>query len=235
MSKEYDKWLSQGLRIASKNNVKNKEEYASMYADFRQQAKIADQKMRRLEKLSTQENYKGVLQYAYARAKRDIKEQTGKDTKKMRFSANIPTTLKGLASYSKDVERFNRSESSTKQGITNIYKRRAETVNIKYGRVAGAKSLKAKKLAGWKDLTWQDLANYYEKEKNTKLDSKLGSSTQMKVLGRFKRLENKDKEQQAKDIQAVIDGSKKLSDDEIENTRIQMLAKSGLKPEDLFT
>ena len=235
MSKEYDKWLSQGLRIASKNNVKNKEEYASMYADFRQQAKIADQKMRRLEKLSTQENYKGVLQYAYARAQRDIKEQTGKNKKKMRFSANIPTTLKGLASYSKDVERFNRSESSTKQGITNIYKRRAETVNIKYGRVEGAKSLKAPKLAGWKDLTWQDLANYYEKEKNTKLDSKLGSSTQMKVLGRFKRLENKDKEQQAKDIQAVIDGSKKLSDDEIENTRIQMLAKSGLKPEDLFT
>ena len=235
MSKEYDKWLTQGMRIASKNNVKNKEEYASMYADFRQQAKIADQKMRRLEKLSTQENYKGVLQYAYASAQRAIKEQTGKDTKQMRFSANIPTTLKGLASYSKKVERFNSSESSTKQGITNIYKRRAETVNIKYGRVEGATSLKAPKVAGWKDLKWQDLANYYEKEKNTKLDSKLGSSTQMKVLGRFKRLENKDKEQQAKDIQAVIDGTKKLSDDEIENARIQMLAKSGLRPEDLFT
>lgn len=229
MSKQYDAWLSQGLKIASKNNVKNKEEYASMYADFRQQAKIADQKMRRLEKLSTQENYKGVLQYAYARAQRDIKEQTGRDVKQMRFSANIPTTLKGLASYSKDVERFNNAESSTKQGITNIYKRRADTVNQKYGRDS-----EGNKIKGWKDLSWQDLANYYEKEKNTKLDSKMGSSTQMKVLGRFKRLENKDKEQQARDIQAVIDGSKKLSDDEIENTRIQMLAKSGLKPEDLF-
>ena len=43
------------------------------------------------------------------------------------------------------------------------------------------------------------------------------------------------KEQQAKDIQAVIDGTKKLSDDEIENTRIRMLAESGLRPEDLFT
>ena len=229
MSKEYDKWLSQGLKIASKNNIKNKEEYASMYADFRQQAKIADQKLRRLEKLSTQENYKGVLQYAYARAQRDIKEQTGRNVKQMRFSANIPTTLKGLASYSKDVERFNNAESSTKRGIMNIYKRRADTVNHKYGRDS-----KGNKIKGWNDLKWQDLANYYEKEKNIKLDSKMGSSTQMKVLGRFKRLENKDKEQQARDIQAVIDGSKKLSDDEIENTRIQMLAKSGLKPEDLF-
>lgn len=235
MSKQYDTWLSQGLKIASKNNIKNKEEYASMYADFRQQAKIADQKMRRLKALSHYENYKGVLQYAYARAQKDIREQTGKTGNNLRFSSNIPTTLKGLASYSRDVERFNRSESSTKSGITNIYKRRAETVNIKYGRVAGATSLKAPKIPGWKDLTWQDLANYYEKEKNTKLDSKLGSSTQMKVLGRFKRLENKDKEQQARDIQAVINGTKKLSDDEIENTRIRMLAESGLRPEDLFT
>ena len=62
----------------------------------------------------------------------------------------------------------------------------------------------------------------------------MGSSTQMKVLGRYKRLENKDKEQQAKDIQSVINGSLKLSDDEVENTKLQMLAKSGLKPEDLF-
>lgn len=229
MASQYDKWLSQGLRIASKNNIKNKQEYANMYADFRQQSKIADQKMRRLEKLSTEENYKGVLQYAYARAQRDIKEQTGKDTKKMRFSANVPTTIKGLASYMKDVERFNQSESSTKRGITNIYQRRANTVNQKYGRDS-----KGKKIKGWQDLKWQDLANYYEKEKNTKLDSKMGSSTQMKVLGRYKRLENKDKEQQAKDIQSVINGTLKLSDDEVENTKLQMLAKSGLKPEDLF-
>ena len=229
MGSQYDKWLSQGLRIASKNNIKNKHEYANMYADFRQQSKIADQKMRRLEKLSTEENYKGVLQYAYARAQRDIKEQTGKDTKKMRFSANIPTTIQGLASYMKDVERFNQAESSTKRGITNIYQRRANTVNQKYGRDSNGKKVK-----GWQDLKWQDLANYYEKEKNTKLDSKMGSSTQMKVLGRYKRLENKDKEQQAKDIQSVINGSLKLSDDEVENTKLQMLAKSGLKPEDLF-
>lgn len=235
MSKEYDNWLSQGLRIASKNNIKNKEEYASMYADFRQLAKTADRRMRTLRALSYQENYKGVLQYAYARAQRDIREQTGQKGSNLRFNSHIPTTLKGLASYKNDVERFMNSESSTMQGITRIYKRRVETINIKYGRVAGAKSLKAKKIAGWKDLKWQDLANYYEKEKNTKLDGKLGSSTQMKVLGRFKRLENKDKEQQAKDIQAIIDGSKKLSDDEIENTRIRMLAESGLKPEDLFT
>lgn len=229
MGSQYDKWLSQGLRIASKNNIKNKQEYANMYADFRQQSKIADQKMRRLEKLSTEENYKGVLQYAYARAQRDIKEQTGKDTKKMRFSANIPTTIKGLVSYMKDVERFNQAESSTKRGITNIYQRRANTVNQKYGRDSNGKKVK-----GWQDLKWQDLANYYEKEKNTKLDSKMGSSTQMKVLGRYKRLENKDKEQQAKDIQSVINGSLKLSDDEVENTKLQMLAKSGLKPDDLF-
>lgn len=235
MSKEYDKWLSQGLKIASKNNVKNKEEYASMYADFRQQAKLADQRMRRLRSLAYEENYKGVLQYAYARAQKDIREQTGQTGSNLRFSSHIPTTLKGLASYKKDVERFMNAESSKKQGITSIYKRRAETINIKYGRVEGAKSLKAKKVAGWKDLTWKDLANYYEKEKNTKLDSKMGSSTQMKVLGRFKRLENKDKDQQAKDIQEVINGTKKLSDDEVENTRIRMLAMNGLKPEDLFT
>ena len=28
MSKQYDNWLAQGLKIASKNNVKNREEYA---------------------------------------------------------------------------------------------------------------------------------------------------------------------------------------------------------------
>lgn len=230
MSKEYDKWLSQGLRIASENNIKNKEEYASMYADFRELAKSADRRMRSLRALAYQENYKGVLQYAYARAQKDIREQTGQTGSNLRFSSHIPTTLKGLASYKKDVERFMNAESSKKQGITHIYQRRADTVNKKYGRDS-----QGKKIKGWKDLTWKDLANYYEKEKHTKLDSKLGSSTQMKVLGRFKRLENEDKDKQAKDIQEVINGTKKLSDDEVENTRIRMLAMNGLKPEDLFT
>lgn len=234
MSKQYDAWLSQGLKIASKNDIKNKEEYASMYADFRVLAKKADDRMRSLRALSYQENYHGVLSYAYARAQKDIREQTGKKGSNLRFSSNVPTTIKGLASYTKDVERFMNAETSTKHGIINVYKRRTETINIKYGRVDGAKSLKAKKIKGWTDLKWQDLANYYEKENATKLDSKLGSATQLKVLGRFKRLENKDKDQQASDIQAVIDGTKKLSDDEVENTRIRMLAMNGLKPEDLF-
>lgn len=228
-TKQYSQWLNKGMQIAISKNMKNKEEYATLYADYMQESKIADQKLRRLESLSHQEHYKGVLNYAYARAQADLQKWSGSEKTKQRFSGNVPQSMVGLTAKMNDVQRFNMADTSTKQGILTIYQKRAETINRKYGRTDAGKKVK-----GWKDLTWRDVANYYEKEHDKELDSKMGSSTQMKALGRIKKLETKDKQKQAEKIQAVINGTLKVTDDEIEQEKIIQLLKAGVTPDSLF-
>ena len=61
-------------------------------------------------------------------------------------------------------------------GIVKMYKKRADTMNAQYSTKAGGKK-----------LTWQELAKFFEKEYNTKLDGKVGSASVFVALGVMKR------------------------------------------------
>lgn len=187
---KYEQHLKKGMAYAKsfekvKPNQRN--EYARAYADYMMMAHKADAKLRNLEALSHEEHYKGVLNFAYARAQKDIAKWDGQDynsnSKYGRFERRPPETLAQLYAKMNDIERFMGSQTSSKRGITQMYKKRADTMNKKFSTEAGGK-----------ELTWQEVANYFEREYNSKLDGKVGSGSVFVALGVMKRygLEDED-------------------------------------------
>lgn len=130
---------------------------------YKRLAKVADQRLRRLEDLSKQENYKVVTDWAYKRAMGDIERWGGKE----RFDTAPPQNTNQLKAKINDIRAFLESGTSTKKDIDMIYKKRADTINSKYGT----------------NLTWQDIADFYGRDKNEALDTKYGSKQVAMAIG----------------------------------------------------
>lgn len=142
---------------------------AELQKQYKQRAKLADQYMRRLEKLSTEKGYENVTSFAYARAIHDIETWSGEG--KRRWDTKAPKTKQGILAKLSDIERFLQSPTATKKGITEIYDKRAQTLNERYG-------VNAK---------WQDLAQYYARGINEKMDARFGSRTSLFAIGRIQQ------------------------------------------------
>ena len=176
--------------------------------EYRKLAKRADQQMVRLERLASsgKPHFKGVLQYAYAGAQRDIRANTGASGSQLRFNKALPKNANDLRKRMADVKKFLGSSTNTKTKITTLYKKRAETTNQKYDA----------------DFSWEELARYYESEESKKLDAQYGSKTLIRALGAIKRIGN-DKEQ----IANAIEGNIKLAKDDV----VDEMARNLLKDE----
>lgn len=138
---------------------------ASLLRKYKKLAQAADKQLYRLEKLSKQPKYKGVLQMAYAKAQTDIRKWRGKDKK--RFGQKAPDTVQGVRAKIKDIESFMNSPTYSKAGIEKFYDSRVKTFHDKYGI----------------DEDWQTLAVYYQREYNVKFTNKYGSQTALKAIG----------------------------------------------------
>lgn len=103
----------------------------SIEAYYRRIAKVADQRLVRLERLADVPGYGNATQWAYRRAMSDIETWSGEGAK--RFNTKAPSNLNALRAKINDIKSFLGSESSTKSGITETYKNRADTINRKYG------------------------------------------------------------------------------------------------------
>lgn len=131
-------------------------------------AKVADQRLVRLEKLSHEKGYEAVTSYAYASAMNDLKNFGQK-----RFNAKVPdpTTEEGAFLFREKlaaVKEFLRSPTSTKGGVTDVYQSKADTMNERYGT----------------DFTWQDMADFFSTGYAQKLFNELkASKTVMKAIG----------------------------------------------------
>lgn len=103
----------------------------SLQSYYRRIAKVADQRLVRLENLADQPGYGNATQWAYKRAMRDIASWSGDDAK--RFNTKPPANVNQLRAKINDIKTFLGSESSTKSGISSTYKQRVSTLNKKYG------------------------------------------------------------------------------------------------------
>ena len=170
---------------------------------YRRLAKQADQRLVRLEGYQHDRNFANVTQWAYARAQEDISKWSGPDA--TRFNTAPPMKKSGgeaaidetrLRSKIQDIKAFLESPTSTKKGITQVYKNRVDTINQKYGT----------------NFTWQQFAKFTESETFNKLDWEYGSKTIMKAIGVIQS-----KFKNAEDLQARMDEIEqnhvKLSDD----------------------
>ena len=162
---------------------------------YRRLAKTADQRLVRLESYEHDKYFKPATQWAYAKAQKDIQkwQNKGPEDKRLRFNTAPPKGEEQLLAKINDIKSFLQSPTSTKQGIINVYKKRADTLNRKYGT----------------QFTWQSLAKYYESGQAEAWDAKFGSKTALKTIAQLQKQDKKVKEAikkaEAKDIR--IDNS----------------------------
>ena len=177
---------------------------------YRRLAKTADQRLVRLEKYEQQTYFKTATKWAYAKAVRDIKKWMPKDAKvtEYRFNIKPPTKTEDLLAKINDIKTFLESPTSTKKGITEVYKKRADTVNKKFGTT----------------FTWQQLAKYYDSGMAEVWDAKFGSDTALRTIGQLQ----KHKEQ----ITAAIKKAD-LKDIRVDNKMLTVTVKQALKDNNL--
>ena len=143
---------------------------------YRRLAKTADQRLVRLERLAKQPNYEPAELWAYRRARLDItKWNGGKSPELYRFNANMPKDPEKLLAKINDIKTFLTRPTSTKRGITEVYKKRVETINRKFGT----------------NFSWQQMAKYFQSGAAEYWDSKYGSKTALRVMAVLQK--NKDK------------------------------------------
>ena len=183
-------------------------DHLNTYADLRKEyfrlAKLADDRIRILEDYSKRPEYEDILKFAYAKAMEDIAAYRGEDAN--RFKGGVPMEGNKLTIQSRinDVLKFLNSPSSTITGINRIYSARAKTLNEKYGM----------------DLTWGNMADFFENDLVRATISEFASDTAMKMLGKYYR--NKD------EIDKIFEGVKnkaKIARFKSENTKTTLSAK----------
>ena len=138
--------------------------YDDLVRVYRTLAKSADQRLVRLEQYSKQENFKTAIKWSYARAQRDIQAWSGKDA--TRFNTAPPKSASALGSKIEDIKTFLKASTSTKKGIIDVYKKKAETFNKNHGT----------------NFTWQQMGKFFESGLAKKMQEDMDSTTMAKVI-----------------------------------------------------
>lgn len=182
---------------------------------FRRLAKEADQRMVRLEKAAgvyvakrgqnkgqvsiPKKGFENVLSYAYRQAINDIQTLSGKrdatrfnTVLKKNKSGQVNQTL--LHSKINAVKRFLEAPTSMTSTIKEMYQKRADKINEKYGTT----------------FTWQELGRFFESAGYDKLRAKLiASDVILKQIGKMQK--NVD----PKAVKAGADQNIRVSEDKV--------------------
>ena len=153
------------------------ESYDDLVRQLTKLAKRADQRMVRLEQAEGQRGYEHITSFSYSKAEAEIERFSGqlKEGQKPRWNRATPKTKQEVQAKIAAINRFLESETSTKSGVKEGYKRRAETLKDRLGI----------------DVAWQDLGKFFKSPAYQKLISVIpGSHTAVKTLAKIQR--NKD-------------------------------------------
>lgn len=118
-----------------------------LWDTYRTLADQADKRMKRLEELATSgdELYKSVRDWAYLSAAEMIHQWDGDKPRDLpRWARNHPTNAEDVAAKLQDIIKFLEMQTSTKSGINEGYKRRADSLNAEFET----------------DFTWQEWARF---------------------------------------------------------------------------
>lgn len=134
---------------------------------YKRIAKVADQRLIRLEQLEKDDpsHFGKSTSFAYARAMTDI----SMFSKGKRFNVKLPDDPREVKEAIMSVRYFLGAPTSTKGGIIEVYQKRAETLNEKYGT----------------NFTWADLASYFGKGQHDRDSVAYGSKTSLYAIGRI--------------------------------------------------
>ena len=154
-----------------------KQTYDDLVKEYRKLAKRADQRLVRLEKLSTQKDFKQVKQWAYKNAVTDALEW-GANPSKPRFNIAPPKSTISLKAKIQDIKNFLEKPTSTRSGIIDVYEQKAQTLNEKYKEYG-------------LNLNWSDVGTFFESSLYKKLSKKYSSGTVIRAIATIKKNESK--------------------------------------------
>lgn len=174
---------------------------------YRRLAKVADQRLVRLEELSTKTYFQNVLNYSYATAINDI-EIFGEGE---RFNTKPPSDRRLFNEKIMAMRRFLSAPTSTKAGIIETYQKRADTINKNYGT----------------NFTWQEIADYYNKGIADKLSKDYGSRTALYAIGKI--------QQRKKELLAGIKENKSIKyDGPVTDAALDIIRKTKWAPDSVL-
>lgn len=169
MARSYD---VDSIRSAlNKKNISS----AELNKIYRRVAKVADQRLVRLEQLSRQKDFKQVKQWAYKNAIQDALEW-GANTNKPRFNIKPPSKRYAVKAKINDMLNFIEKPTSTRAGIIEVYESKAKTLNEKYKEYG-------------LNLNWSDVGTFFESTLYKKLSKKYSSGTVIKAIATMKQNE----------------------------------------------
>ena len=200
-------------------------EDASSYDDLRKAylhlADIADRRMRRLEEYASKDKkYANILKFAYDKAINDIEAERGSGAHRFKAGALANGNILNMQSRINDVLKFLNSPTSTISGVKKVYGQRAKVINEKYGL----------------DLTWEQMADFFENESVQATIQNFASDTAMKMIGKYYRKKDKiqeifDKANNKSDIQAF---SSEKNSTKLTAKQMRYLYQQRTKLDDLF-
>lgn len=169
MARSYD---VDSIRSAlNKKNISS----AELNKIYRRVAKVADQRLVRLEQLSRQKDFKQVKQWAYKNAIQDALEW-GANVNKPRFNIKPPSKRYAVKAKINDMLNFIEKPTSTRAGIVEVYESKAKTLNEKYKEYG-------------LNLNWSDVGTFFESTLYKKLSKKYSSGTVIKAIATMKQNE----------------------------------------------
>ena len=163
---------------------------------YKRLAKVADQRLVRLEQLSKQEGFEKVTRFAYERAMRDLELYGGGK----RFNTKPPLNADGtvdnrlLSEKLADMRSFLSSVTSTKQGIVSVYTERAKTFNAQFGT----------------NYSWKDLSDFYQSGDADKALQAASSATVQKAIGKIQHAKEQMLKEMNKNAKVTIDKEDKI-------------------------
>ena len=136
---------------------------------YKRLAKSVDRRMGRLKEASTKPFMEHSTEYAYEWAMNELHRINGSAAK--HFETKPPKHKQKMEAMLNIMKTFLTSPTSTPGGIVSTYKKRANTVNQKYGT----------------NFSWEELNHFFEEEKNVAWLNKYGSKTVMKSIGQIQK------------------------------------------------
>lgn len=201
-----------------------------LMAEYKHYAKLADDRLRQIERLSRQEGFENVKNFAYAKAQKDI-AKWNKNTSKPgsnRWRTKAPESNRALEAKLADIKDFLSKETSSRKGIIESIKKSTDSLNKHYGT----------------NFTWKEMSTFWTSEVSEKLDRMMGSDTLIRTIAAVKKLtkskeknvENYKKAQFSTNVKEI---NKKIIMAADNNTivaeKAKALMKSGVGYSDLFT
>lgn len=186
------------------------EKQVALREEYVKEMRKANQRLRELEKLAQNPDYKNVLNYAYRVAERDVKtlNMMG-ESGKVRYK--IPTNTNRLESALRRVKQFNYGMvTTTKRSIDKYYVKNTENFNKNFGT----------------NFTWQELRHFTKASNWDKLKAEYGSSFLQTVIQSHQKEKGVNI---ADEVSKVNENVKTISEDKVVSEVSQILAKDGLR------